>query len=137
MYEVDASHCTPPEVFQHTTYTVSGMSFTCRPIQLHMISLALFASLIAPFGGFLASGIKRAYNIKDFGTIIPGHGGFTDRMDCQFIMLFCTYVHYRTFIRVLPMTVEQLSKSMSALSGPEQLTLLSELQALVSAQGLA
>ena len=27
----------------------------------------MMASLIGPFGGFLASGIKRAYGVKDFG----------------------------------------------------------------------
>lgn len=44
--------------------------------------LSLFASLIAPFGGFFASGFKRAIKIKDFADVIPGHGGITDRMDC-------------------------------------------------------
>lgn len=44
--------------------------------------LSLFASLIAPFGGFFASGIKRALKIKDFGDVIPGHGGLIDRFDC-------------------------------------------------------
>lgn len=37
-----------------------------RPIVLHSIVFALFGSLIAPFGGFFASAIKRAYNKKDF-----------------------------------------------------------------------
>lgn len=45
--------------------------------------LSLFASVIAPFGGFFASGFKRGFKIKDFGNSIPGHGGMTDRMDCQ------------------------------------------------------
>lgn len=49
------------------------------PFQLHCIVLSVFASLIAPFGGFFASGFKRAFNIKDFGKSIPGHGGLTDR----------------------------------------------------------
>ena len=53
------------------------------PYQLHLLLLACFASLVAPFGGFFASGFKRAFNIKDFGHSIPGHGGMTDRMDCQ------------------------------------------------------
>jgi len=53
------------------------------PFQLHALALSVFASLVAPFGGFFASGFKRAFDIKDFGHSIPGHGGMTDRMDCQ------------------------------------------------------
>ena len=49
----------------------------------HVLVMAVFSSLVAPFGGFFASGFKRAFNIKDFGHSIPGHGGMTDRMDCQ------------------------------------------------------
>ena len=67
-------------------------SIPWAPFQLHSIVLAVFASLVAPFGGFFASGFKRAFNIKDFGASIPGHGGLTDRMDCQFLMGLFTYV---------------------------------------------
>lgn len=52
-------------------------------LQFHAVVLAAFASIIAPFGGFFASGFKRGFKIKDFGDSIPGHGGMTDRMDCQ------------------------------------------------------
>ena len=34
------------------------------PFMLHTISMSLFASIIGPFGGFFASGFKRAFNIK-------------------------------------------------------------------------
>lgn len=51
--------------------------------------LSLFASVIAPFGGFFASGFKRGFKIKDFGNSIPGHGGMTDRMDCQVSFASC------------------------------------------------
>lgn len=34
------------------------------PFQLHSIALSTFASLIGPFGGFFASGFKRAFKIK-------------------------------------------------------------------------
>ena len=55
----------------------------CSLLQFHAVVLAAFASIIAPFGGFFASGFKRGFKIKDFGDSIPGHGGMTDRMDCQ------------------------------------------------------
>ena len=53
---------------------------------------------VAPFGGFFASGIKRAYNLDDFASIIPGHGGVYDRVDCQLIMGLATQTYYATFI---------------------------------------
>ena len=56
------------------------------PYQYHLFFLSCFASLVAPFGGFFASGFKRAFDIKDFGHSIPGHGGMTDRMDCQYVV---------------------------------------------------
>jgi phosphatidate cytidylyltransferase len=59
------------------------------PYQFHLLFMACFASLVAPFGGFFASGFKRAFNIKDFGDSIPGHGGMTDRMDCQYVDFPC------------------------------------------------
>lgn len=55
--------------------------------------LAVFASLIAPFAGFLASVIKRAYGRKDFGDSLPGHGGFVDRLDCQLILAPFVYFY--------------------------------------------
>ena len=74
-------------------------TLTLLPIQLHALILGLFASLVAPFGGFFASGIKRAYNLDDFASIIPGHGGVYDRVDCQLIMGLATQTYYATFIR--------------------------------------
>lgn len=59
--------------------------------------LAVFSSLIAPFAGFLASVIKRAYGRKDFGTLIPGHGGIVDRLDCQLILAPFVYLYLSLF----------------------------------------
>ena len=57
--------------------------------------MTLFVSLIAPFGGFMASGFKRAFKIKDFADKIPGHGGFADRFDCK-ILTGCFMFFYLT-----------------------------------------
>mmetsp|Transcript_33822 Transcript_33822/g.69135 ORF Transcript_33822/g.69135 Transcript_33822/m.69135 type:complete len:389 (+) Transcript_33822:43-1209(+) len=64
-----------------------------RPVQLHMMAVAVFASTVGPFGGFLASAIKRAYDIKDFAAFLPGHGGLMDRNDCQMLTALFVVVY--------------------------------------------
>jgi len=99
------------------------------PFQLHAIVFALFASLIAPFGGFLASGIKRAYQIKDYASLFPGHGGFMDRVDCQFMMASFVFVYLITFIQ--PSTYFVMSQ-LSALPLSEQQAVLAQLATQLS-----
>ncbi|KAI4153734.1 MAG: hypothetical protein LQ340_002140 [Diploschistes diacapsis] len=78
-------NCTPNPVFIPRAYSIPiwdhVYTFRIQPMQFHTLILATFASLVAPFGGFFASGLKRTFKIKDFGESIPGHGGITDRMD--------------------------------------------------------
>ncbi|MED6125736.1 phosphatidate cytidylyltransferase [Stylosanthes scabra] len=78
------------------------------PVQWHALWMGLFASIIAPFGGFFASGFKRAFKIKDFGDSIPGHGGVTDRMDCQMVMAVFVYIYYQSFIAPHDYSVEMV-----------------------------
>ncbi|NSM56396.1 CDP-archaeol synthase [Wolbachia endosymbiont of Atemnus politus] len=43
--------------------------------------IGLAIAILAQLGDFTESLIKRAYNVKDSGSMIPGHGGILDRMD--------------------------------------------------------
>jgi len=97
------------------------------PVQIHAIGLALFASFVAPFGGFLASAIKRAYAIKDFDSIIPGHGGLMDRMDCQFLMALYTWVHYNTFVKMATISVPKMLYMYNLMKDNEQEEFLSKI----------
>jgi len=54
--------------------------------------ICALSSIIAQIGDLAASGIKRNYNIKDYGKIIPGHGGVMDRMDS--IIVTAPIVYY-------------------------------------------
>mmetsp|Transcript_21036 Transcript_21036/g.58484 ORF Transcript_21036/g.58484 Transcript_21036/m.58484 type:complete len:472 (-) Transcript_21036:804-2219(-) len=104
------------ETFHHFELVVKNV----YPIQIHALWLGLFASVVAPFGGFLASAIKRAYGIKDFDSLIPGHGGVTDRLDCQFLMALYTWVHYNSFCRLTTISVPKLIYHYNLLSSLEQ-----------------
>ncbi|KIJ67818.1 hypothetical protein HYDPIDRAFT_107328 [Hydnomerulius pinastri MD-312] len=121
-------------------YQILGRSVTVipyLPYQLHLLVFAIFASLVAPFGGFFASGFKRAFNIKDFGHSIPGHGGMTDRMDCQFLMGVFTYVYYSSLIREHHVTVGSiLQMIVSGLTLEEQLELMKDLRKYMQGQGI-
>lgn len=46
-----------------------------------VIPISIILSVISIFGDLSASVIKRNYGVKDFGKIIPGHGGIMDRFD--------------------------------------------------------
>lgn len=42
---------------------------------------SIFLPIISQAGDFLESAVKRHFDVKDSGTLIPGHGGLLDRMD--------------------------------------------------------
>ena len=48
-------------------------------------AIAAVAGLISMVGDLCASAIKRNYDIKDYGHLIPGHGGILDRFDSMII----------------------------------------------------
>ena len=58
-----------------------------EPLAEHGCSVALFTivggfgAICSQIGDLAASAIKRNYEIKDYGTLIPGHGGIMDRFD--------------------------------------------------------
>lgn len=101
-------------------YFPTELTITVSPMQFHILAMSTFASLIAPFGGFFASGLKRTFNIKDFGDSIPGHGGMTDRMDCQFIMGFFAFMYYQSFIAVYKASVGSVIETAITGLTPEQ-----------------
>lgn len=55
---------------------------------------ALVASIAGVFGDLAASAIKRDIDVKDFGKIIPGHGGMLDRIDSAMFAIAAVYITF-------------------------------------------
>lgn len=51
------------------------------PPLLILLEATVLLSITGPLGDLCASAIKRRLGIKDFGSIMPGHGGIMDRAD--------------------------------------------------------
>ena len=62
--------------------------------QLIYAIIGAASSIISQIGDLAASAIKRNYGIKDYGTLIPGHGGILDRFDS--IIFTAPIVYYLT-----------------------------------------
>lgn len=69
-------------------------------IRFHYISyfgLAVLSSVAAQLGDLTASALKRHANVKDFGNIMPGHGGMLDRVDSLMFSGPMVYIYLVTF----------------------------------------
>ena len=59
---------------------------------LPLVVIGSLGSIVAQFGDLFASSIKRYVGIKDYGKLIPGHGGILDRFDS--VILVAPFVYY-------------------------------------------
>lgn len=60
-----------------------------------LIIWAVLVSVVGQFGDLCMSTVKRIAGVKDFGNVLPGHGGILDRFDSHvfavaFTLVFCT-----------------------------------------------
>lgn len=61
--------------------------------RINWIIIALIASIFGTLGDLVESKIKREAHVKDSSTMIPGHGGFLDRLDSFIFALPFIYLY--------------------------------------------
>jgi phosphatidate cytidylyltransferase len=62
-----------------------------------VLILSTLLPLAAVLGDFVFSSAKRYFGIKDFGNIIPGHGGMLDRLDSVIFTMITSGVFLSLF----------------------------------------
>lgn len=76
------------------------VNFVFKAESGHYIAVALMSailSFVGMCGDLTASVIKRNFGIKDFGKLIPGHGGMLDRFDSIIFVLVALYAIFNIF----------------------------------------
>lgn len=61
--------------------------------QYNWIILGIIIAITAPLGDLVESKLKRTFNAKDSGKLLPGHGGFLDRLDSFIFVVPMVYLY--------------------------------------------
>lgn len=76
---------------------ISGMNYLSL---FYTILLSICISVAAQTGDLLESALKRYFDLKDSGNIIPGHGGVLDRFDSLILVLPVAYYFLVVFSQI-------------------------------------
>ncbi|MCK9216544.1 MAG: phosphatidate cytidylyltransferase [Firmicutes bacterium] len=67
----------------------------------HYLIVGILCGITGQIGDLFASSIKRFCKIKDFGRILPGHGGILDRFDSILFTAPTVYIYFKLFFKIL------------------------------------
>ncbi|MGQ1929381.1 phosphatidate cytidylyltransferase [Ornithobacterium rhinotracheale] len=73
------------------------IEYYLKNIHGNWIVISILIGIFAPLGDLAESKIKRLFGVKDSGNLIPGHGGFLDRLDSFLMVSVVVYTYYTIF----------------------------------------
>ena len=79
-------------VFMASGLFIPGLTWDMDVI--HFLVLGVAVAGVSQFGDLAASFIKRYFEMKDYGKILPGHGGILDRVDSILFSLPIVYLYF-------------------------------------------
>ena len=135
-FKLSSLHCDASELLSKYEFSFSlfgkVIKLSLSNIEFHSLAIGLFASSIAPLGGLFASGFKRSIKIKDFADTIPGHGGVTDRMDCEMLNGAFVYIYLSQFVFYDGAKImDNILKKIMKLSREEQVAIYEKLRMIL------
>lgn len=78
--------------------SILGFMVNLNMTPIQFITLGFILTVTSQFGDLTFSSLKRRYGIKDYGTILPGHGGVIDRTDSFIINVVVYTVFFILFV---------------------------------------
>lgn len=86
--------------YEMTQYYMQGINtFTVN--KPYLVIIAVVCSVLGVVGDFSASIIKRQCSVKDFGNILPGHGGVLDRFDSVIFVAPFVYQAFQIYFPII------------------------------------
>ncbi|MGB3452430.1 MAG: phosphatidate cytidylyltransferase [Moheibacter sp.] len=61
--------------------------------RMNWIIIGAIVAVFAPVGDLVESKLKRSFDVKDSGKLMPGHGGFLDRLDSFIFVIPMVYLY--------------------------------------------